>query len=181
MRTFRWIVCAVGFAMFSLMSSSAADEIDAVLARGEYMTKAMDCGACHTPWKIGPEGPQPDAARLLSGHPEGSELPAPPPLPPGPWNVVTAGNTAWAGPWGVSYSTNLTPDAETGIGEWTEEMFVGSMRNGTHLGMGRPVLPPMPRHPELTDGDLSAMYAYLMSIPAIKNRVPEPEPPRTGQ
>jgi len=180
MSTSRWSVCAVASAMLFLPSGSAADDSETILARGEYMIKAMDCGAWHTPWKIGPKGPQPDAQRLLSGHPEGSELPAPPPLPPGPWNVVTAGNTAWAGPWGVSYATNLTPDEETGMGAWTEKMFADSMRNGTHLGMGRDILPPMPRHPELTDEDLRAMFKYLMSIPAIKNQVPEPEPPQTA-
>lgn len=180
MSSFRWSVCAIASAMLFLISGSAADDSEAILARGEYMIKAMDCGACHTPWKIGPKGPQPDAERLLSGHPDGSELPAPPSLPPGPWNVVTAGNTAWAGPWGVSYATNLTPDEETGMGAWTEKMFADSMRNGTHLGMGRDILPPMPRHPELTDEDLRAMFKYLMSIPAIKNQVPEPEPPQTA-
>ena len=181
MKTFKWSAFALGAAIFSLIYSGAADDLEAVRARGEYMTKAMDCGACHTPWTIGPKGPQPDATKLLSGHPEGSELPAPPPLPPGPWNVVTAGNTAWAGPWGVSYATNLTPDEMTGMGGWTEEMFAGSMRTGTHLGAGRDILPPMPRYPELSDEDLHAMFVYLMSIPAIKNQAPAPEPPRTGK
>jgi mono/diheme cytochrome c family protein len=170
--------------LFSLVfgdTAGTAQDSEAIRARGEYLTKAMDCGACHTPWKMGPKGPQPDAARLLSGHPENSGLPAPPVLPPGPWNVVTAGNTAWAGPWGISYATNLTPDEETGIGAWTDKMFSGSMRTGTHLGMGRDVLPPMPRYPELTDEDLHAIFTYLMSIPAIKNRVPDPEPPRAGE
>lgn len=181
MKNLTWIVCSVGLAIVSQATGSAADESQAVRTRGEYMIKVMDCGACHTPWKVGPQGPHPDAAKLLSGHPGGSELPAPPPLPPGPWNVVTAGNTAWAGPWGVSYATNLTPDEETGIGGWTEEMFIGSMRTGTHLGMGRDVLPPMPHYPELTNDDLHAMFVYLTSIPAIKNRVPDPEPRRTGR
>jgi len=154
-----------------------AEDLQAVRARGEYLTRVMDCGACHTPSKLGPSGPEPDASRLLSGHPAGSPLPAPPTLAAGPWNVVTAGNTAWAGPWGVSYSSNLTSDEDTGIGAWTEEMFAGSLRGGDHLGMGRRVLPPMPRYPDLTNEDLHAIFVYLQHTPPIRNRVPEPQPP----
>lgn len=173
-----WTMVAVALVMSLLAAANAADDAGASRARGEYLVKAMDCGACHTPWKIGPQGPEPDAARLLTGHPQDAHLPPPPELPSGPWNVITAGNTAWAGAWGVSYSSNLTPDEETGIGTWTEKAFADSMRNGKHLGMGRDVLPPMPRYPELTDADLHAIFVYLKSIPAISNRVPEPEPRR---
>ena len=55
-----------------------------------------------------------------------------------------ATNTAFAGPWGVSFTANLTPDKETGLGKWTEEMFIATMRTGRHQGKGRPMLPPMP-------------------------------------
>lgn len=160
-----------------LAVNAHAFEPDDTLSRGEYLTRVMDCGACHTPWKPGPSGPQPDVSRYLSGHPEETILPTPPPLPNGPWNAVSAGNTAWAGPWGVSYSSNLTPDRETGIGDWSEKMFAGSMRSGKHGGVGRDVLPPMPRYPELTDEDLHAIFSYLMSLPPISNRVPAPAPP----
>jgi len=170
-------VCAVMLAAVSPLIADETGKVDPGRARGEYLTRAMDCGACHTPWKMGEKGPEPDAARLLSGHPESSALPPPPALPPGPWNVVTAGNTAWAGPWGISYATNLTPDEETGIGAWSETMFAKTMRTGTHLGMGRDLLPPMPRYPGLTDEDLHAMWVYLRALPAIRNRVPEPAPP----
>jgi hypothetical protein len=87
--------------------------------------------------------------------------------------------TAWAGPWGVSYCANLTPDPETGIGSWTEETFLRAVRTGRHMGTGRPILPPMPVEPlsHLDDGDLKAVFAYLKSLPPIRNRVPEPLPP----
>ena len=52
--------------------------------------------------------------------------------------------TAWSGPWGISYPINLTPDENTGIGIWTEEIFVKAMRTGRHMGTSRPILPPMP-------------------------------------
>src|SRR5206468_6995470 len=72
------------------------------------------------------KGPVPDMARMLSGHPHDTHLPAPD-LKPGPWSVATAGNTAWVGPWGITYSANLTPDTNTGLGIWTrsEERRVG--------------------------------------------------------
>jgi hypothetical protein len=87
--------------------------------------------------------------------------------------------TAWAGPWGVSFSMNLTPDEETGMGTWNEAMFIKAMRTGKHLGEGREILPPMP-WPYLakaTDQDLKAIFAYLKSIPPVKNAVPDPIPP----
>ncbi len=112
--------------------------------------------------------------RYLSGHPESPELP-PPPRASGPWFIAAAGTTAWSGPWGVSYAVNLTPDVNTGLGIWTEEMFVKAMRTGKHYGIGRDILPPMPWQSlaSLTDRDLKAVYAYLRSIPPISNRVPD--------
>ncbi len=94
--------------------------------------------------------------------------------------------TAWAGPWGVSFAVNLTPDRETGIGEWNEEMFIKAMRTGKHQGQpnGRDILPPMPWPDlkDLTDGDLKAIWAYLRSVPPVKNQVPFPLPPaQSGQ
>jgi hypothetical protein len=89
--------------------------------------------------------------------------------------------TAFAGPWGISYAANLTSDSATGIGAWTEEQFIKSMRTGKHLGAenGRPILPPMPWPfiSKMTDEDLSAVYAYLKSLPPVSNRVPAPTPP----
>ena len=42
---------------------------DGAVARGEYLVHAMGCTDCHTPWKMGPNGPEPDMTRALSGHP----------------------------------------------------------------------------------------------------------------
>ena len=147
--------------------------------RGKYLVTTSGCNDCHTPWVVGPKGPEPDMTRMLSGHPAGEQLP-PPPKPVGPWIVATAAtNTAFAGPWGISYTANLTPDKDTGTGKWTEREFRDTIRTGRHMGRGREILPPMPipMYKNFTDGDLSAIYAYLQSIPAVANRVPEPTPP----
>jgi len=149
-------------------------------ARGQYLMSTSACMDCHTPWKLGDKGPEPDTTRLYSGHPEQLKMPPAPTLPEGPW-VMTAGatNTAWAGPWGVSFTANLTPDIETGLGRWSEADFIRTIRTGRHMGRGREVLPPMPIavYNHFTDRDLKAIYAYLRTIPPIRNKVPDPAPP----
>jgi hypothetical protein len=153
------------------------------VARGAYLVRAMGCNDCHTPWKLGPNGPEPDMSRQLTGHPAGLQMPPAPKLPEGPWVWTAAGtNTAFAGPWGVSFTANLTPDPETGLGRWTEEMFIATMRTGRHQGKGRPILPPMP-YPSvggLNDEDIGAVFAYLQSLPPVSNRVPAPIDPPEG-
>ena len=150
--------------------------------RGRYLVTAMGCNDCHTPWKMGANGPEPDMSRLLSGHPQDLHLESPPVMPPASgWAVAgSATMTAWAGPWGISYAANLTPDEETGVGAWTPEVFVKAMRTGKMMGAGRPILPPMPWPwtGKLSDDDLRAIFAYLQSIPPIHNQVPEPTPPK---
>jgi mono/diheme cytochrome c family protein len=151
------------------------------IERGRYIVSTSGCHDCHTPWVLGPKGPEPDMSRALSGHPEAMTLPPAPKLD-GPWIMSAAAtNTAWAGPWGVSFTANLTPDPETGLGKWTERNFRETIRNGRHMGRGRPVLPPMPVtvYRNWTDEDFASVFAYLQSIPAIRNRVPEPLPPAT--
>jgi hypothetical protein len=154
---------------------------DPQVARGDYLVKIMGCNDCHTPWILTPRGPEPDATRLLSGHPQDFPIAAGPDLGKGPWVAAAAAtNTAWAGPWGVSFTANLTPDPETGLGKWTAETFMAAIRTGRHEGQGRPILPPMPwpMYRNATDEDLRAVFAYLRSIPPIRNRVPQPiEPP----
>lgn len=148
------------------------------LERGRYLVTIGTCNDCHTPFKMGPNGPEPDMSRMLSGHPQELQMP---PVPPaqGPWNWMGAAtNTAFAGPWGVSYAPNLTPDENTGIGVWTEEIFIKTLRTGRHWGQARPILPPMPwqNYAQMTDDDLKAIYAYLRSVPPVVNSVPDSVP-----
>ncbi len=148
--------------------------------RGAHLVRTMGCNDCHTPWKPGPRGPEPDMSRALTGHPSDLLMPPPPKLPEGPWTWIAAGtNTAFAGPWGVSFTANLTPDRETGLGDWTEEMFIATMRTGRHQGKGRPVLPPMPYQiiAALGDEDIKSLFAYLQSLKPVRNRVPAPIDP----
>jgi mono/diheme cytochrome c family protein len=164
----------------SAAAPTSASGHAAAVERGRYLVNGAGCGDCHTPLKMGANGPEPDMERMLSGHPDYLGMPEVPTLPPGPWMVVSsATNTAWAGPWGVSFTANITSDPETGIGKWTEDEFVGAIRSGRHMGRGRPILPPMPvpAIQNLTDEDLASIYAYLMTVPPIRNQVPQPRPP----
>ena len=151
-----------------------AGDLSPQVRRGQQVVQFGGCNDCHTPLKMGPKGPEPDMARMLSGHPESIVLPPPPPLTEAWNNVVSATNTAFAGPWGITYAINLTPDPETGLGKWREQDFIQAIKSGKHLGVGRDIQPPMPweayRH--LSESDLKAAFAYLKSIPPIRNKVP---------
>ena len=160
----------------------AADPSE-TLARGEYLVTIMDCVTCHTPFAMTPQGPAPDMSRAFSGHPHDVVVTAAPALGDGPWMWAGAAtNAAYAGPWGVSFAANLTPDRETGLGAWTEEDFIAALRTGLHLGRARPILPPMPypAYGKATDEDLRAIFAYLRSLPPIHNQVPAPLAPPSG-
>jgi len=162
--------------------TTAADTARAErLARGKYLVTTAGCHDCHTPLIMTPNGPDRDWSRMLSGHPESVVITEAPKVPEGgPWLFVAAGTTtAHSGPWGVSFTANLTPDPETGLGKWTFQNFKDTIRTGRHMGRGRPVLPPMPipMYKHFTDEDLGLIFGYLQSIPAVKNRVPEPLPP----
>jgi mono/diheme cytochrome c family protein len=156
--------------------------------RGKYLVTLGGCNDCHTPKVAGPNGaPVFDTSRTLSGHPRNAPVPS--------WSVederrgvaaTTNGDlSAWAGPWGVSFAMNLTPDRETGIAEWSEQMFIQVARTGKHQGQpnGRDILPPMPWFSlkDLTDADLKAIWAYLRSLPPIQNQVPFPIPPKAAK
>ena len=177
-------VAATGFVTLSTSQTQSSDLAPAAahaakVQRGDYLVKIMGCNDCHTPWKMGPQGPEPDMDRFLSGHPE-QIGPLPNVKAAEPYIASSfATNTAYSGPWGVSYAFNLTPEQNTGLGIWTEEMFVQTIRTGRHMGVSRPINPPMPwpAYRNATDDDLKAVYAYLRTIKPIVNRVPEYKAP----
>lgn len=167
----------------STVTPSAAPISEVSVARGEYLVTTSGCHDCHTPWAMGPNGPAPDMTRALTGHPEAMVMPPAPKLPAGPWIALTgATNTAFAGPWGTSFAANLTPDKETGTGEWTAEQFIATLRTGRHLGKGRQILPPMPYpvYGKMVDDDLRSIFAYLQSLKPVRNKVPQPVEPEEG-
>jgi len=151
-----------------------------LVVRGKYLVTAGGCNDCHTPKMMTNQGPVPDTTKLLAGYMSNFPLAdIDTTVTNSKWVFANMESTVWVGPWGVSFSANLTPDGATGLGNWTEEIFIKAMKTGKHMGMGRPILPPMPWPgiANLTDEDFKAVFTYLKSINPIKNQVPEPIPP----
>lgn len=151
------------------------------IVRGRYLVEIGSCHDCHTPSVFDPTlgVPVMDMSRALSGHPRGA---------PGPQGTLGPQDSAIFGPtftsfrlpFGTTYSANLTPDIDTGTGSWTEAMFLSVFRTGRHMGgNGRGVMPPMPwlNIRSMTDDDLVAVFAYLRSLPPVRNAVPNPDVP----
>jgi len=88
--------------------------------------------------------------------------------------VPNAGGLALDTPFGTIYTTNITPDEQTGIGNWSLEAFVRAMRQGIHRD-GRHLYPAFPytSFKNVSDDDLKALYAYLMSQTPVRSRPPE--------
>lgn len=151
-----------------------------LVERGRYLVGIMGCNDCHSPKIMTPQGPVPDPDRLLSGHPA-NEPGAPADGNAGKDRIVFSMDlTSSTGPWGTSYSGNLTSDA-TGIGNWSEEQFKRAITKGLFKGLegSRPLLPPMPWQnlTSLTDADIHAIFTYLRSTRPVENVVPAPLPP----
>lgn len=152
-----------------------------LVKRGEYLVSSIGCDDCHTPKKMGPNGPELILERRLSGRPSNAPLPKLDlkAVNVKDWALFANDLTATVGPWGVSFAANLTSD-DTGIGTWTEAQFLKSIREGKSKGLNgtRPLLPPMPWsvYKNMTDEDLRAIFAYLKSTKPVQNVVPAPIP-----
>jgi nicotinate dehydrogenase subunit B len=88
--------------------------------------------------------------------------------------VPNAGGRPLETPFGIIYSTNITPDVETGIGAWSYPAFERAMREGLHRD-GRQLYPVFPytHFARTTEADLQALYAHLMAHPAVRATVPD--------
>jgi hypothetical protein len=167
------------------VSSSAQPTVtkEDLIKKGEYLVSTIGCGDCHSPKKMGQRGPEVIPELLLSGYPGDRPVPkiSVEALKNG-WGMFTPDLTSFVGPWGESFAGNITPD-QTGIGNWTEEQFKKAITQGKFKGLdgGRMLLPPMPwqNWVNMKDEDVKAIYAYLKSIPPVKNIVPPPVPPET--
>jgi hypothetical protein len=152
-----------------------------IVNHGKYLVTVMGCNDCHSPKRMGANGPEVIPELMLSGYPSDR------PIVKFEDKMIKTGFamfypdlTAAAGPWGVSFAANLTPD-ETGIGTWTEEQFKNAFMHGKYMGLEgtRMLLPPMPwfNFTSLTNDDAHAIFMYLKSIKPVKNAVPPPVTP----
>ena len=148
---------------------------------GEYLVQVIGCDHCHSPKMMTDRGPEPNPELSLSGHPAGEALPpADKKMATSGWLLFNPGLTAYIGPWGTSYSANLTPDP-SGLGNWTYSNFEKAMREGKFKGLdsGRMLLPPMPwqSFKLMSDRDLQCIWKYLRTIKPVSNVVPAAAPP----
>lgn len=138
-------VVAAGVALVT--TGNAADP---QVERGRYLVTLASCTNCHTPgYFFG----KPDMTRYLGGSEVGFEIPD----------------------LGVFHGPNLTPDKETGIGDWTREQIVAAIQTGVRPD-GRILAPTMPwrAFANLTKSDALAIAAFLKSLPPVNNKVPGP-------
>lgn len=153
---------------------------EAQIAHGQYLVTIMGCNDCHTPLKMGANGPEPDMEHMLSGHPAAFPMPVPDTGALKNWVLFTHTNTAVAGPWGISFSANLTSD-ETGIGNWNLAQFKKALKEGKYKGLdnSRTLLPPMPwrNYANIKDEDIRDIFAFLKSTKPVNNVVPAAVPP----
>jgi mono/diheme cytochrome c family protein len=146
--------------------------------RGEYLVSTVGCDDCHSPKKMGANGPEVIPELRLSGFQKTAKLPEvdKKTVQKG-WALLSPDLTAAVGPWGVSYAANLTSD-QTGIGNWKEANFLKAIREGKLKGIdgSRPILPPMPWYVyrNMTDEDLKSIFAYLKTVKPVNNAVPNP-------
>ncbi len=145
--------------------------------KGAYLVRTIGCDHCHTPKKYTDTGPVSDSGRWLMGYPGEDPLPEinKEEIVPGKWVLFNGDLTASVGPWGVSFSGNLTPH-QTGLGNWTYSQFKIAMTEGRYKGLSntRMLLPPMPwqSYAEMKEEDLKAIFEYLKTIKPMENIVP---------
>ncbi len=140
-----WKLCIAALGI-----ASSAAWAQAPVERGRYLVEGiLTCGNCHSP--RGPGGVL-DAARLYSGGPQ-----------------------TWDTPAYTVKGSNITPDRETGIGGWSADGVKRAVRDGKRPD-GRQLAPQMPYafYKIFTGADLDAVAAYLLSLPAVANKVPAP-------
>jgi mono/diheme cytochrome c family protein len=143
------VIAAAGAALVLLPRAQAETQTD----RGKYLVVVASCNDCHTPgFFLG----KPDMAKYLGGSDVGFEIPG----------------------LGVFAGRNITPDKETGIGNWTDEQIAAAITTGKRPD-GRELAPIMPYHAfsYMTKEDVAAIVAFLRSVPPVKNEVAGPFKP----
>ena len=157
----------------STPTGMSTDQEATLRARGAYLMAICGCNDCHSPHD---QTGKLIAGLEFTGH--HAEMPAaewdPSMLQKGVLFAISPTGTSIAGPHGVSYAANLTPDKETGLGNLTADGLIRSRRTGMHWKEPRQILPLMPfeSFANMTDDDIRAVHAFLMSLPAMRNRVP---------
>jgi mono/diheme cytochrome c family protein len=134
----------------SSQPQTQASAAESQVERGKYLVTIGGCMDCHT---SGYFFGKPDMARFLGGSEVGFEIPG----------------------LGIFHGRNLTPDKETGLGNWSKEQIVTAIQTGVRPD-GRELAPIMPwrAFANLTKQDAEAIATFLQTLPPVKNKVPGP-------
>jgi mono/diheme cytochrome c family protein len=143
-------LCMVAFKPFKMPDHKIEmpDSNNAV-ALGKYLVYNLECFTCHS-------------ADFKTDNWEEPELSK---------GYLGGGNKPLSREGKIILSQNLTPDKETGIGNWTEERFINAVKYGT-MENDKALRDPMQPFIYLTDKEAKAIYAYLKTVPPLTNKVP---------
>lgn len=143
----------------ALQPSQLAMRDPTQVAHGKYLIELIGCATCHTDGALIGE---PQFERWLAGSRVG---------------IAYSNPLKYRNP-GVVYAPNLTPDSETGIGDWSDEELAAAIGSGERRHGGRRIsVMPWLAYARLTDADLTAIVAYLRSLPPVRHKVPAHVPP----
>ncbi len=134
----------------ALVAAGDACATSAQIARGKYLVSIISCSDCHTDGAL---AGKPDMAHFLGGSSIGFQIPG----------------------LGYFYGSNLTPDKDTGLGNWTKAQIVAALTKGVRPD-GRQLAPIMPwrSFANMTSKDANAIAVYLKSLPPVTHKVPGP-------
>jgi len=169
-------VVSLLFILIMVTSVGASNRYqDDQVAHGKYIVSIAGCADCHTPIKAEFQDPTkwtPDQIKTIAFN-AGAALDEE--------KLLSGGRAFDLGPLGVLFTRNLTPDKETGLGNWTDEQIQLAVKTGVSND-GHILFPVMPYHVYngMADADLDAVIAYLRSINAVSNAVPESKIPTEG-
>jgi mono/diheme cytochrome c family protein len=160
------VLLGVGSLVWMAGKGPANAQTDALVSRGEYIAKIAGCISCHTPFQaayLNPETLSMDQIKTLTYEEQQAQDFS---------RLLSGGRVFPLGPAGIVISRNLTPDAGTGLGNWSDEQIEIAIRTGQRVD-GRVLFPLMPYHVYngMSDEDMTALLAYLRSIPAVSNLV----------
>jgi mono/diheme cytochrome c family protein len=150
------------------VTAGTTQQFNDLVTQGEYLTTVAGCVECHTPFQEQYTSQSMTADQLrvltLTGGIAADKS-----------RLFAGGRVFDLGPAGVIFSRNLTPDNETGLGEWTDEEIKTAIRSGRRPD-GRQLFPlmPYPNYSQMAEADLDAIVAYLRTLPAVSNSVPDP-------
>ncbi|HUN64521.1 MAG TPA: cytochrome c [Bacteroidota bacterium] len=135
----------------SFYDSLEKKEMNDPVEHGRYLVESHGCIDCHTPRAA--DGSMLESLKLAGGM------------------------TFTLGPYGTVVSTNLTPDKETGIGGWTDDELKKAIMTGVRRDGSRSIPFPMPwtSYASFRNSDVTAIIAYLRSLPPVQNAIPAPK------